>query len=110
MHAPGYKIDVREAEALLDQLDTGHTGDVNRGQLAASQIDWEMLQRENMPLFLDAAKHAFASLDSDGDGIWSCEEILDCLRSRLAPTEVWPHQQETMFRKSKNSQSIEQDT
>lgn len=84
----GYKIDVREEEALLDQLDTRHMGEVYKRQLAASQIDWAAVQQHNQPRFMEAARHAFAKLDTDGDGVWSCEEILDCLKSRLAPTEV----------------------
>ena len=73
---------------MLDQLDTRHMGEVYKRELAASQIDWAAVQQDNQPRFLEAARHAFAKLDIDGDGVWSCQEILDCLQSRLAPTEV----------------------
>lgn len=84
----GYRIDIKEAEALLDQLDTRHTGEVERRQLAASQIDWAAIQQDHEPQFIEAARRTFSALDTDGDGYWSCEEILECLESRLAPTEV----------------------
>lgn len=73
---------------MLDLVDSGRTGSVGRGALAASQIDWYALQAASQPAWLNTARRAFAALDVDGDGVWSCDEILECLHAKLAPSEV----------------------
>ena len=84
----GYRLDEREADALLDQLDSEHTGTVQRSHLAASQMDWHALQERQVQTWLQAARHTFADLDRDGDGIWSTDDIISCLQSKLVPSEV----------------------
>jgi hypothetical protein len=81
-------LDANEIDALMDSLDVGHSGSIGKAQLAASQIDWRQVQQNNMPGWLEAVRRCFAELDRDGDGIWSCHEILECLQSKLSPSEV----------------------
>lgn len=88
MLSVGYRLDEREADALLDQLDSEHTGTVQRSHLAASQMDWRALQERQVQTWLQAARHTFADLDRDGDGIWSTDDIISCLQSKLVPSEV----------------------
>lgn len=84
----GYRLDMRETGALMDLIDSGQTGSVAKVQLAASQMDWRALQQRDVQAWLEAARRAFASLDADGDGVWSRNEIVQCLRQKLAPSEV----------------------
>lgn len=84
----GYKLDVDEVEQLLDHVDTAHTGVVAKSQLAASQIDWEAMQQSNAERWLASARKVFQDFDTDQDGIISSEQIVDCLRSKLPPSEV----------------------
>lgn len=81
-------MDKRETQALLDLVDSAHTGQVGKIQLAASQMDWRAVQQSRQSEWLSAAERAFAQLDRDGDGVWSCQDILASLRERLAPSEV----------------------
>ena len=74
----------------MDQVDSGHTGSVAKVQLAASQMDWQALQQQRTQAWLQAASRAFAELDTDHDGVWSVQDIVACLRSKLAPSEVCP--------------------
>ena len=75
-------------EQLLDHVDTAHTGVVAKSQLAASQIDWEAMQQSNAERWLASAQKVFKDFDTDGDGIISSEQIVDCLRSKIPPSEV----------------------
>jgi len=72
----------------MDSLDAGHSGSIGKAQLAASQIDWRHLQQSNMEGWLEAVERCFRRLDADGDGVWSCHDILDCLQAKLSPSEV----------------------
>lgn len=83
----GYKLDTGEVDRLLDQLDLGHTGRVAKGQFAASQIDWGVLQKDHSR-WLECALGAFAEFDTDGDGVCSIDEIVRCLKAKLPLTEV----------------------
>lgn len=84
----GYKLDVDEVEQLLNHVDTAHTGVVAKSQLAASQIDWEAMQQSNAERWLASAHKVFQDFDTDLDGIISSEQIVDCLRPKLPPSEV----------------------
>lgn len=83
----GYKLDTGEVDRLLDQLDLGHTGRVAKGQFAASQIDWGVLQKDHSR-WLECVRGAFAEFDTDGDGVCSVDEIVRCLKAKLPLTEV----------------------
>ncbi len=87
MGGAGYKLDTGEVDRLLDQLDLGHTGRVAKGQFAASQIDWGVLQQDHAR-WLDCVRRAFAEFDADGDGVCSVDEIVACLKTKLPLTEV----------------------
>lgn len=84
----GYKLTPSEVERLLDQLDSGKTGQVAKTQLAASQIDWGALQENQTERWLHLARQAFAGLDSDKDGVVSTEDMVCLLRHKLTPAEV----------------------
>jgi hypothetical protein len=83
----GYKLETGEVDRLLDQLDVGHTGHVDKAQFAASQIDWAVLQR-NHAQWLETVRRAFDEFDSDGDGVCSRDDILRCLQAKLPLTDV----------------------
>ena len=59
-----------------------------KSQLAASQIDWEAMQQSNAERWLASAHKVFQDFDTDQDGIISSEQIVDCLRRKLPPSEV----------------------
>lgn len=61
---------------------------VAKSQLAASQIDWEAMQQSNADRWLASAQKVFQDFDTDGDGIIASEQIVECLRSKLPPSEV----------------------
>ncbi|KAL3139963.1 hypothetical protein ABBQ38_004250 [Trebouxia sp. C0009 RCD-2024] len=102
----GYKLDVDEVEQLLDHVDTAHTGVVAKSQLAASQIDWEAMQQSNAERWLASAQKVFQDFDTDGDGIISSEQILDCLRSKIPPSEVQAALEQAMQEANKREQSM----
>ena len=81
----------------MDSLDVGHSGRIGKAQLAASQIDWRALQQANMPGWLETVRRCFQRLDAEGDGVWSCRNILDCLQAKLAPSEVCLHSPDCMI-------------
>jgi calcium-dependent protein kinase len=83
----GYRLDTGEVDRLLDQLDVGHTGHVDKAQFAASQIDWGVLQ-QNHAQWLDCVRRAFDEFDSDGDGVCSVDDIIKCLQTKLPLSEV----------------------
>lgn len=83
----GYRLDTGEVDRLLDQLDVGHTGHVDKAQFAASQIDWAVLQ-QNHSQWLHCVRRAFNEFDSDGDGVCSVDDIIKCLQTKLPLTEV----------------------
>ncbi|KAI7841033.1 hypothetical protein COHA_005261 [Chlorella ohadii] len=84
----GYKLTADELERLLDSLDPGNTGKVAKSQVAASQIDWRVLQQSQTERWLKCARRAFAELDLDGDGRISVDEMIAMLRHRLPKEEV----------------------
>jgi calcium-dependent protein kinase len=84
----GYKLTDDEVDRLLDQLDVSMTGQVNKSQLAASQIDWKYLQQNNTEKWLKYVYQVFSELDADKDGVLSAEEIMALLRRKLPPSEV----------------------
>lgn len=102
----GHRLDANELDALMDSLDVGHSGSIGKAQLAASQIDWRQVQQNNMPGWLEAVRRCFAELDRDGDGIWSCHEILECLQSKLSPSEVESALQQAMQEAAKRDDSM----
>ncbi len=85
---PGYKLELDEIEQLLDQVDTAHTGQVARSQLAASQMDWQATQQNHAEQWLASVHKVFQSFDTDADGVIANEQILECLRSKLPSSEV----------------------
>lgn len=84
----GYRLSPEELERLLDQLDPGNTGKVAKSQVAASQIDWRVMQQSQTERWLKCVKQAFMDLDIDGDGIISGEEMVALLRNKLPGAEV----------------------
>lgn len=84
----GYRLTGEELERLLDQLDPGNTGKVAKTQVAASQIDWRVLQQSQTERWLQCACAAFSTLDMDGDGFISGDEMVAMLRNKLPAEEV----------------------
>ena len=84
----GYRLTPAELERLLDQLDPGNTGKVAKSQLAASQIDWSVLQTNQTERWLDLARRAFRELDTDKDGVLSSEDLMALLRHKLPPAQI----------------------
>jgi calcium-dependent protein kinase len=84
----GYSLTNEEVNRLLDQLDVGLTGKVGKAQLAASQIDWRSMQKNNTERWLSYARKAFSELDTDKDGVLSSEDMMALLRHKLPPAEV----------------------
>jgi len=84
----GYSLTNEEVNRLLDQLDIGLTGKVGKAQLAASQIDWRSMQKNNTERWLSYARKAFSELDTDKDGVLSSEDMMALLRHKLPPAEV----------------------
>lgn len=85
---PGYKLELYEIEQLLDQVDTAHSGQVARSQLAASQMDWQATQQNHAEQWLASVHKVFQSFDTDADGVIAYEQIVQCLRSSLPASEV----------------------
>ena len=77
-----------EVDQLLNHVDTAHTGVVAKSQLAASQIDWQAMQQSHAERWLASAQKVFQGFDTDGDGVIAAQQIVDCLRSKLPPSEV----------------------
>lgn len=84
----GYRLSPEELERLLDQLDPGNTGKVAKSQVAASQIDWRVLQQSQTERWLKCVRRAFMDLDTDGDGIISSDDMVAMLRNKLPKAEV----------------------
>ena len=84
----GYRLTDSEVEQLLDSLDSNNTGSIGKAQFSASQIDWKVLQRSNVGKWIERARRVFATLDKDGDGVLSSEDITSLLASKLPPEEV----------------------
>ncbi|PSC73235.1 Pkinase-domain-containing [Micractinium conductrix] len=84
----GYRLTPEELERLLDQLDPGNTGKVAKAQVAASQIDWRVMQQSQTERWLKCVRSAFQDLDTDGDGIISSGEMVAMLRNKLPQAEV----------------------
>ncbi|EFN52073.1 hypothetical protein CHLNCDRAFT_32668 [Chlorella variabilis] len=84
----GYRLSPEELERLLDQLDPGNTGKVAKIQVAASQIDWRVLQQGHTERWLKCVQRAFQDLDLDGDGIISSREMVTSLCNKLPKDEV----------------------
>jgi len=84
----GYRLTPAELERLLDQLDPGNTGKVAKSQLAASQIDWSVLQTNQTERWLELARRAFSELDTDKDGVLSSEDLMALLRHKLPPAQI----------------------
>lgn len=84
----GYRLSPEELERLLDQLDPGATGAVTKAQLAASQLDWRELQRNQTERWLECVRKAFEDLDTDGNGRIGRGEMVAFLRGKLPPEEV----------------------
>ncbi len=84
----GYKLELDEVEQLLDQIDTAHTGQVAKSQLAASQMDWQAMQQNHADQWLASVHKVFQSFDTDADGVIASEQILECLRAKLPASEV----------------------
>lgn len=103
----GYKLTAEEADRLLDQLDPGNTGQVAKSQLAASQIDWGVLQQNNTEAWLRCARRAFADLDADKDGVVSTEDMVALLRHKLPPQEVEAAVRQAMQEASRRSTLVQ---
>jgi calcium-dependent protein kinase len=82
----GYRLAGGEGDRLMAAL--GDSARVTRAALAASQIDWRALASTRADEWLALARSAFASLDTDGDGVLRRGDIAASLRSRLPPAEV----------------------
>ena len=75
-------------QQLLDQIDTAHTGQLAKSQIAASQIDWQAVQQRNADQWLASVHKVFKSFDTDADGVIAPDQIVDCLRTKLPSSEV----------------------
>jgi Ca2+-binding EF-hand superfamily protein len=84
----GYRLTDAEVEQLLDALDSNNSGVIGKAQFSASQIDWKVFQRNNAQRWIERARHVFAALDEDGDGVLSSAEIANLLASKLPPGEI----------------------
>jgi hypothetical protein len=60
---------------------------VAKPQFAASQMDWAALQADHSA-WLGRVRRAFATLDADGDGVASVEEIAARLSLKLPLSEA----------------------
>lgn len=76
----GYRLSAEEIERLLDQLDPGNTGKVGKSQVAASQMDWSVLQQNQTERWLKCVRRAFQDLDTDNDGIISSGDMDKSMR------------------------------
>lgn len=52
------------------------------------QVDWHHLQRSHKEAWLELAKAAFASLDTDRDGVLRIDELVARLSQNLSEYEV----------------------
>jgi hypothetical protein len=59
-----------------------------------------------MPGWLEAVQRCFSRLDADGDGVWSCHDILECLQAKLSPSEVESALQQAMQEAAKRDDSM----
>ena len=75
-------------EQLLDQVDIANTGQLAKSQIAASQIDWQALQQRHADQWLESVHKVFEIFDTDADGVIAPDQIVDCLRTKLPPSEV----------------------
>lgn len=84
----GFKLDKRELNRLLEQVDISNRGVLRRSAVAASQVDWAWLQRNQVELWVEIARKAFTELDHDQDGVLRTPEILECLKTKLPEAEL----------------------
>jgi calcium-dependent protein kinase len=70
----GYQVSPREFEKLVERIDLNADGAINFDEFAASLVDWQQLQNDNMwAKWIDVA---FSKLDVNGDGFISVDEIV----------------------------------
>mmetsp|Transcript_3723 Transcript_3723/g.10106 ORF Transcript_3723/g.10106 Transcript_3723/m.10106 type:complete len:957 (-) Transcript_3723:900-3770(-) len=84
----GLHLDDSEVERLFGRLDITNTGKVERSMVAASQVDWHYVQQSHKEAWLELARSAFSSLDTDRDGVLRIDEIVARLAQNLPEAEV----------------------
>ena len=77
-----------EAQELFDVVDVEARGAVARADIAAGLIDWKAFQDSYKDRWLEAARRAFAELDTGGRGELGAAEIASAFGSHLTPYEV----------------------
>jgi calcium-dependent protein kinase len=102
----GYKLEPGEVDRLLDTIDVANTSTITKSQLAASQIDWRVLQQNHAEQWLASVRRVFEEFDKDGNGFISVEQIMDCLRAKLPPQEVEAAVQHAMQEADKREESM----
>eukprot|EP01025_Chloroclados_australasicus_P037808 TRINITY_DN3866_c0_g4_i1.p1 TRINITY_DN3866_c0_g4~~TRINITY_DN3866_c0_g4_i1.p1 ORF type:complete len:632 (-),score=82.18 TRINITY_DN3866_c0_g4_i1:442-2337(-) len=84
----GYRLEESEVARLMEQVDMGRTGHVNKDTFAASQIDWKHVQQSEADAFINKAQIVFQNIDADQDGFIAVDDIINCLREKLPLQEV----------------------
>lgn len=96
LHKLGYRLHPEEVEHLMQAMDIGRSGRVTVSQFVASQIDWPAVERLHNELFAESARRAFSSLDIDGDGLITKDELCLVLQSHLATDDLQPAVEEAL--------------
>eukprot|EP00890_Picochlorum_soloecismus_P004019 jgi/Picsp_1/4618/NSC_01988-R1_calcium-dependent protein kinase 34 len=84
----GHALDPEEVEDIFDVLDADRTGYIEKEDFAASLIDWGDFRDTFKDRWIDSLRKVFVSLDRDGDGNLSMEEIAMAFEGHLSEYEV----------------------
>jgi len=84
----GHALDPEEMEDIFDVLDADRTGYIEKEDFAASLIDWGDFRDTFKDRWIDSLRKVFVSLDRDGDGNLSMEEIAMTFEGHLSEYEV----------------------
>lgn len=84
----GYMLEPAEVEMLVAIADADTSGEIRESEFVASQIDWNVLQRNNKDLFLDCARAAFEGLGPSAGGGIPVDRLIDLLRQKLPEAEI----------------------
>ena len=84
----GHALDPEEMEDIFDVLDADRRGYIEKEDFAASLIDWGDFRDTFKDRWIDSLRKVFVSLDRDGDGSLSMEEIALAFEGHLSEYEV----------------------
>ncbi|KAL4433462.1 hypothetical protein ABPG77_010315 [Micractinium sp. CCAP 211/92] len=70
-----FSLSAQEVEQLLEQVDQQHRGQIDFEQWAAAMADWRSFKDDRAADWDGLVKRAFRSMDPDGDGVITAQEL-----------------------------------